>query len=102
MILVTVYSFFGMVEWSLFFFKQKSAYVMRIIDWSSDVCSSDLVHLPGELIAVDRPVGDVGRSEAARIAAGEGGAVALDGERRFLVAQRRFGDAIPGAVDFRH
>src|SRR3546814_18597078 len=29
------------------------------------------VHLPGELIAVDRPVGDVGRSEAARIAAGE-------------------------------
>src|SRR3546814_10395539 len=26
-----------------FFFKQKSAYVMRISDWSSDVCSSDLV-----------------------------------------------------------
>src|SRR3546814_10531569 len=25
-----------------FFFKQKTAYVMRIIDWSSDVCSSDL------------------------------------------------------------
>src|SRR3546814_2696370 len=25
-----------------FFFKQKTAYEMRIIDWSSDVCSSDL------------------------------------------------------------
>src|SRR3546814_2467669 len=25
-----------------FFFKQKSAYDMRISDWSSDVCSSDL------------------------------------------------------------
>src|SRR3546814_8688446 len=28
-----------------FFFKQKAAYEMRISDWSSDVCSSDL---PGE------------------------------------------------------
>src|SRR3546814_4411435 len=27
---------------SLFFFKQKTAYEMRISDWSSDVCSSDL------------------------------------------------------------
>src|SRR3546814_18669509 len=26
----------------VFFFKQKTAYEMRIIDWSSDVCSSDL------------------------------------------------------------
>src|SRR3546814_14630687 len=35
-----------------FFFKQKTAYEMRISDWSSDVCSSDLpvrelVMLPG-------------------------------------------------------
>src|SRR3546814_14994667 len=30
--------FFGM----FFFFKQKTAYEMRISDWSSDVCSSDL------------------------------------------------------------
>src|SRR3546814_3198765 len=28
-----------------FFFKQKTAYEMRISDWSSDVCSSDLVKL---------------------------------------------------------
>src|SRR3546814_8718742 len=30
----------------VFFFKQKTAYEMRISDWSSDVCSSDLVGLP--------------------------------------------------------
>src|SRR3546814_1184341 len=30
----------------IFFFKQKTAYEMRISDWSSDVCSSDL-HLRG-------------------------------------------------------
>src|SRR3546814_6093785 len=29
----------------VFFFKQKTAYDMRISDWSSDVCSSDLIHV---------------------------------------------------------
>src|SRR3546814_3565207 len=33
-----------------FFFKQKTAYEMRISDWSSDVCSSDL----GELVQIER------------------------------------------------
>src|SRR3546814_16987156 len=32
----------------LFFFKQKTAYDMRISDWSSDVCSSDL-RVPEEM-----------------------------------------------------
>src|SRR3546814_1943317 len=32
-----------------FFFKQKTAYEMRISDWSSDVCSSDLVAHRGDL-----------------------------------------------------
>src|SRR3546814_7189562 len=35
-----------------FFFKQKTAYEMRISDWSSDVCSSDLAAcaaIPGSL-----------------------------------------------------
>src|SRR3546814_6061950 len=32
---------FGM--FLFFFFKQKTAYEMRISDWSSDVCSSDLL-----------------------------------------------------------
>src|SRR3546814_8665770 len=42
----------------LFFFKQKTAYEMRISDWSSDVCSSDLQpharrHQPGAADAED-------------------------------------------------
>src|SRR3546814_1275599 len=32
---------------SLFFFKQKTAYEVRISDWSSDVCSSDLLSNSG-------------------------------------------------------
>src|SRR3546814_2190614 len=32
-----------------FFFKQKTAYEMRISDWSSDVCSSDLFPVTPEL-----------------------------------------------------
>src|SRR3546814_4015092 len=30
------------MDFVFFFFKQKTAYEMRISDWSSDVCSSDL------------------------------------------------------------
>src|SRR3546814_5534518 len=38
----------------VFFFKQKTAYEMRISDWSSDVCSSDLCFLgPGLSIILD-------------------------------------------------
>src|SRR3546814_1706268 len=37
-----------------FFFKQKTAYEMRISDWSSDVCSSDL---PEKLAAQAAPAG---------------------------------------------
>src|SRR3546814_20980602 len=33
-----------------FFFKQKTAYEMRISDWSSDVCSSDLSSTPAPLL----------------------------------------------------
>src|SRR3546814_9617509 len=41
----------GVASWYVvcFFFKQKTAYEMRISDWSSDVCSSDLgVHSHGK------------------------------------------------------
>src|SRR3546814_1923328 len=41
-----------------FFFKQKTAYEMRISDWSSDVCSSDLEQLD--------TVGGVGEQQLAR------------------------------------
>src|SRR3546814_1043447 len=40
---------------SFFFFKQKTAYEMRISDWSSDVCSSDLV----ERAIVERQAFDI-------------------------------------------
>src|SRR3546814_8979275 len=36
---------------SFFFFKQKTAYEMRISDWSSDVCSSDLCNIRGFQLA---------------------------------------------------
>src|SRR3546814_17990913 len=37
-----------------FFFKQKTAYEMRISDWSSDVCSSDLAaYLAQRIIALE-------------------------------------------------
>src|SRR3546814_458641 len=32
-----------MFDVCIFFFKQKTAYELRISDWSSDVCSSDLI-----------------------------------------------------------
>src|SRR3546814_4815280 len=37
-----------------FFFKQKTAYEMRISDWSSDVCSSDLTYR-GQILAHGKP-----------------------------------------------
>src|SRR3546814_1022105 len=40
------------------FFKQKTAYEMRISDWSSDVCSSDL--RPQQRIEIDRAGGEAG------------------------------------------
>src|SRR3546814_1111528 len=44
-----MYDTAGLLIWfySFFFFKQKTAYEMRISDWSSDVCSSDLAGIPG-------------------------------------------------------
>src|SRR3546814_5975577 len=43
----------------IFFFKQKTAYEMRISDWSSDVCSSDLSASPSSSATV--PEGTAGR-----------------------------------------
>src|SRR3546814_1358536 len=40
---LVVRSDFDLVFLFIFFFKQKTAYEMRISDWSSDVCSSDLL-----------------------------------------------------------
>src|SRR3546814_5311855 len=46
----------------MMFFKQKTAYEMRISDSSSDVCSSDLL---GVGMRVSRPGGDAGHALAA-------------------------------------
>src|SRR3546814_11636175 len=42
---------------SLFFVKQKTAYEMRISDWSSDVCSSDLGVSPDDCFLAQRGLG---------------------------------------------
>src|SRR3546814_12109668 len=41
----------SLVILNIFFFKKKTAYEMRISDWSSDVCSSDLTNAAFELVA---------------------------------------------------
>src|SRR3546814_2864612 len=46
-----------------FFFKQKTAYEMRISDWSADVCSSDLVDFAARVTQIR----DHGRLGAQRI-----------------------------------
>src|SRR3546814_9772031 len=54
-----------------FFFKQKTAYEMRISDWSSDVCSSDL--RPARCIGIEGGdvAGDEALEESAHILAGK-------------------------------
>src|SRR3546814_6567426 len=65
-----------------FFFKQKTAYAMRISDWSSDVCSSDLA---ARIAAVDRSVG----LDEVIVAAEFGGAMhRRDDSRRHLLADQ--------------
>src|SRR3546814_4238896 len=44
-----------------FFFKQKTAYEMRISDWSSDVCSSDLPRAAPRQAQAEGPRRDVDR-----------------------------------------
>src|SRR3546814_18558890 len=73
-----------------FFFKQKTAYEMRISDWSSDVCSSDL---RGEAPRVIAPVERAGAEENS---IGKG---AREGAQRSLdVAVRKHHDDLAFAV----
>src|SRR3546814_8478600 len=64
-----------------FFVKQKTAYEMRISDWSSDVCSSDL--------SVDDPLDDADlfvRTYTIIVADRDGGGVVA--ERNMVAAKR--------------
>src|SRR3546814_1480643 len=53
-----------------FFCKQKTAYEMRISDWSSDVCSSDLWRTiwRGAAVVLDRAADDAIAASAAAVA----------------------------------
>src|SRR3546814_749697 len=74
----------------LFFFKQKTAYEMRISDWSSDVCSSDLVeeHLGAGVVhhGADRLDGDAAADRLAQVDDEDRESLALLGH---LVFRRR-------------
>src|SRR3546814_12211264 len=71
-----------------FFFKQKTAYEMRISDWSSDVCSSDLPR---------RRLGDDGDERMAFVGEREPARQAVERAR-----PRASGvSAVPGHVDGR-
>src|SRR3546814_5582772 len=53
---------------SFFFFKQKTAYEMRISDWSSDVCSSDLEEVGGRMRAIEATeLLDIGKLHAQQL-----------------------------------
>src|SRR3546814_9603399 len=47
------------VDCYIFFFKQKTAYEMRISDWSSDVCSSDLYRYDDRMEIIPDRAGSV-------------------------------------------
>src|SRR3546814_8051879 len=72
----------------VFFFKQKTAYEMRISDWSSDVCSSDL-RCPRSVRRAPRGVGDRNRPS--------GGCGDVAGDQRPGGRRRRRRDD-PGAL----
>src|SRR3546814_2624197 len=79
------------LKWFVFFFKQKTAYEMRISDWSSDVCSSDL---PLFHPAADVPAGARGRVDlraGRRLAGLPLAADGLLGHRQARSEERRVG-----------
>src|SRR3546814_14171463 len=48
----------------VFFFKQKTAYEMRISDWSSDVCSSDLQKRGFQRVKIDGTLHEIDAAPA--------------------------------------
>src|SRR3546814_14305281 len=79
-----------------FFFKQKTAYELRIRDWSSDVCSSDLrIAAGGKDGALHRRRGGNAQQHAARLSRPDNvdtGLIALHGKCRWRPAARQLLD----------
>src|SRR3546814_19466293 len=72
-----------------FFFKQKTAYEMRISDWSSDVCSSDLNG--GSALAPRRPAGQRDRGDQRERRHARHQQLRPAGHRRLRSEERRVG-----------
>src|SRR3546814_2832615 len=83
----------------IFFFKQKTAYEMRISDLSSDVCSSDLNALLG-LIAT-HPKAALATHEALERTAHDQNHAPLEGQQRPLMQSRTQEAAAPPPPDVR-
>src|SRR3546814_1435486 len=87
---------FEFVYWIIFFFfKHKTAYEMRISDWSSDVCSSDLPQTSGEwhrisALAVAENCGHLG-GVARNVRRPQGLVTGHRGQRRERSEERRVG-----------
>src|SRR3546814_6207080 len=89
-----------------FFFKQKTAYEMRISDWSSDVCSSDLSRAVREAIgrAVAVRSGRQGRGQRSGRQAGDRSIVSqpraqVFAHRTIMAGTMSFGREKVGLVD---
>src|SRR3546814_1699311 len=69
--------FFNVCVFFFFFFKQKTAYEMRISDWSSDVCSSDLLAVVAHAVVVVGVLAATGKHhQAMRAVSGRAHAIA--------------------------
>src|SRR3546814_9107006 len=82
--LVCTYEFFV----CFFFFMQKTAYDLRISDWSSDVCSSDLVVCVVQLRSRSEPASDCRGAQDHRLVDADVGAFEVEAEGLALLHQR--------------
>src|SRR3546814_3292522 len=79
---------FGSAGGLMFFFKQKTAYDMRISDWSSDVCSSDRLQKIAVMLFPNPERGDPFWAESARTGfIGVGAYVAAMPHRPFSIGE---------------
>src|SRR3546814_3960615 len=79
-----------------FFFKQKTAYEMRISDWSSDVCSSDLHQDDDGDAEQQAPVGELDEQV---VQPGEDGRADDGTGERFDAAEQHHEQRVEGARD---